>query len=291
MKFGFLLIKSVLRGALFLSCAPTYLLYYTCNTDKGATPMKKTFFLIPALMLPLSACGYSATDALNDMKKVEVTGSNDLKDGKAITAQAVNPGAFTAISTAGPDDVVFKTGESFSVSATGSAQALKNLRFALKDGNLMVGRYTYSWKDGDNDKAVITITAPSITAISAAGSGDVKADRVTGPKVSLSLAGSGSIDVADVETASLDSDIAGSGDVTLGGKVDMAAYSIAGSGNVEATKMASSSVSVSIVGSGDANLTASGKVSADIAGSGDVTVSGGAKCTSSIVGSGELNCG
>jgi hypothetical protein len=262
--------------------APAPSLYYIGNTD-GGDPMKKVLLLLPLLML--SACDVSADDM-----KIDVTGSNDLKDGKAITAQATDPGKFTSISTVGPDDVIFKTGDTFSISASGSAEALKNLRFVVKDGDLTVGRYKYSWKMGDGDKAIITITAPSISAISAAGSGDVKADRVNGDTVSLSIAGSGSLDVADVITPSLDGDIAGSGNVKLAGKVDKANYSIAGSGNVDASKMASSTASVSIAGSGDVTLTASGSVNADIAGSGNVNVTGGAKCTSSVVGSGKLNC-
>jgi hypothetical protein len=253
--------------------------------------MKNSLFLAFAILLPLSACGYSAADAVEDIKKMEVSGSNDLKDGKAITAIATDPGKFTSISSVGPDDVIFKVGDTFSVSATGSAEALENLRFILKEGDLTVGRYKYSYQMNDNDKAVITITGPSISAISAAGSGDVKAERVNGPKVSLSSAGSGSLSVASVETPSLDSDLAGSGNLILGGKVDTAAYSIAGSGEIDATKMASSSATVSIAGSGDVNLTVTGTVNANIAGSGDVNVSGGAKCTSSVVGSGELNCG
>ena len=250
--------------------------------------MKRALFLMP--LFALSACSYSAADAVKDVQEMDVTGSNDLKDGKAITTTAADPGKFTSVSTVGPDDVVVKVGDAFSVSASGSAEALKNLRYKIIDGDLVVGRYKYSWTGGDKDKAVITITAPSITAIATAGSGDVKAERLNGPKVSLSSAGSGSINVADVETPSLDSDLSGSGNVTLGGKVDEAKYSIAGSGTVDASKMASSTASVSIAGSGDVNLTASGSVSASIAGSGDVNVSGGAKCTSSVVGSGSLNC-
>jgi hypothetical protein len=248
--------------------------------------MTKAIFLLP--LLALSACGTSASEAVEKVEEMATIGSNDLKDGKPITEAATDPGKFTAISTVGPDDVIFKTGDAYSVSATGSAKALEGLRFVLIDGNLTVGRYKYKWNE--DDKAVITITAPSISAIATAGSGDVKADRVGGPKVSLSTAGSGSIDIANVETPSLNSDIAGSGNVTLAGKVDSADYSIAGSGNVDAKKMASSSASVSVAGSGDVNITASGTVDASIAGSGNVNVSGGAKCSSSVVGSGKLNC-
>jgi hypothetical protein len=248
--------------------------------------MSKAFFLLP--LMALSACGTLASEAVEKVEEMATVGSNDLRDGKPITEAATDPGNFTAISTVGPDDVVFQTGDTFSVSATGSAKALENLRFIIVDGDLTVGRYKYKWNEAD--KAVIKITAPAISSIALAGSGNVKADRVGGPKVSLSSAGSGSIDVANVETAELSSDIAGSGDVTLAGKVDSADYSIAGSGNVDAKKMASSSANVSIAGSGDVDLTASGTVNASIAGSGNVNVTGGAKCTSSVMGSGKLNC-
>jgi PBP1b-binding outer membrane lipoprotein LpoB len=248
--------------------------------------MKNVLFLLP--LLALGACGSSASETVKKVEDMAVSVSSDLKDGKPITAAATDPGKFTSIATNGPDDVIFKTADAYSVSATGSASVLEKLRFTLVDGQLKVGRYQSKWSD--DEKAVITITAPSITAIAAAGSGDVKADRVTGDKVDVSAAGSGSIDVASIETATLSSDIAGSGNVTLGGKADSADYSIAGSGNVDAIKLQSSKASISIAGSGSLDLTASSTVDASIAGSGNVNVTGGAKCTSSVVGSGKLNC-
>jgi Putative auto-transporter adhesin, head GIN domain len=245
------------------------------------------FSLILLAALPLAACDVAA----DDITTVKVSGSSDLKDGTPITAQAVDPGKFTALSAVGPDDVILKIGDSFSISATGNTNAIENLRFVVKDGQLIVGRYKSSWTMGDNDSAVITVTAPSISAISATGSGDVKAAMVSGDSVKLSSAGSGTLDVADIITQKLDANLAGSGNMILAGKVADASYSIAGSGDIEAAKLASSSAKVSVAGSGDAILTVSGSVNASIAGSGEVTVSGGAKCTSAIVGSGKLNCG
>jgi Putative auto-transporter adhesin, head GIN domain len=251
--------------------------------------MHKILFLVP--LFALSACGYSASDAIKDIKKMEISSSDDdLEKGKAITAQAADPGAFTALATIGADAVIFKIGDAYTVSATGSAKALENLRFVVNNGELKVGRYKQNWNGGD-DTAVITITAPALSGLSVAGSGKVNAERISGAKVSISTAGSGTIDVADVETPNLDTSIAGSGRISLAGKVADASYDIAGSGSIDAAKMASTSAKVSIAGSGDAKLTASGKVNADIAGSGTVNVSGGATCTSSVTGSGSLNCG
>jgi hypothetical protein len=268
----------------FVLAASNCQLYYIGNTD-GGDLMNNALFLLPLLML--GTCDVSA-----EKLTMETVGSSELKDGKAITAQATDPGRFTAISTVGPDDVIFKTGDSFSVSATGSVEALKNLRFVLDGDKLLVGRYKYSWKigDSDTDKAAITITAPSISAISSAGSGNVNADLVTGNSVALSSAGSGKLDVADVETPTLKAEVAGSGSMTLAGKVSDADYGVAGSGSINALKLASSKAKASVAGSGDINLTASGSVVGEIAGSGNIHVTGGAKCTSSVVGPGKLNC-
>jgi Putative auto-transporter adhesin, head GIN domain len=239
-----------------------------------------------AMLLPLAACDGPS----DDIAKVEVTETNELKDGKPITQTPTDPGKFTEIVTIGPDDVILKTGDRFSISAKGNEDSLQYLRFILSDGKLTVGRYKSSWSLSDRDKAIITITAPSVSTIALVGSGDVRAELVNGENGVLRLAGSGDLIVADITTPQLKADLAGSGNMTLAGKVADAAYSVAGSGNIEATKLASSSASASIAGSGDINLSASGRVDANIAGSGNIGVSGGAKCTSSVVGTGKLNC-
>jgi hypothetical protein len=246
--------------------------------------MKNAVFLLPLLML--SACNISFDD-----KDMETIGAKELKDGKAITAQATDPGKFTAISTVGPDDVVFKTGDAFSVSASGSAEALKDLRFIVTDGELTVGRYKYRWNAGDSDKAVITITAPVVSSVALAGSGNFKGDKLSGTKVMLDLAGSGSADVADVQSPEFEGNIAGSGSMKLAGKAAKAEYSIAGSGSIDAKSLVSETVDMSVAGSGNAELNATKTVDASIAGSGDINVTGGAKCTSSKMGSGSVNCG
>jgi hypothetical protein len=267
----------------FVLVLRTRKLYYKDNTD-GGEAMKNPVFLLSALML--SACSVSADDA-----SMVTIGSNDLKDGKAITEQATDPGKFTSISAVGPDDVVFKTGDASSISASGSADALKELRFVIIDGNLTVGRYKYRWDAADKDKAVITITAPLISSVSLAGSGNFNGDKLSGSKVAIDLAGSGSAEIADIQSPEFDGDVAGKGNLKLSGKAAKAKYSIAGSGSIDAKSLVSETVDMSVAGSGNAAINATQTVDASIAGSGDVTVSGGAKCKSSVIGSGKLKCG
>lgn len=249
--------------------------------------MKTPFFLLPLAALSLSACGYSVFDAAEDISSSD---DNGLAGGTAITGTAATTPAFTALEAFGPDNIVFVTGDSFSISATGNAEATKHLRFKVKDGTIMIGRKSKKFWGNGNDGVTITVTAPRLAEASLAGSGDFTADRMTGEKVVLEIAGSGNLSVADVTGKSLESNVAGSGDVVLGGKVDRADYSVAGSGNIDAVKLASTNAEVSIAGSGDVKITVTGTVDASVAGSGNVNVSGGAKCKSSTIGSGKISC-
>ena len=248
--------------------------------------MKPPVILLSLAALSLSACGYSVFDAAEDMQG----GDSGFADGKGITASSQTTAAFTKLEALGPDNIVFVTGDSFSIKAQGDAEAIAKLRYKVKDGTIMIGRERGKYWGRDNKGVTITVTAPALVEASLAGSGDFNADKMTGEKVVLEIAGSGNLSVADVTGKSLESSVAGSGDVVLAGKVDRAEYSVAGSGNIDAVKLASTEVEVSIAGSGDVKLTASGKVDASIAGSGNVTVAGGAKCTSSTMGSGTISC-
>ena len=249
--------------------------------------MKSPIFLLPLAALSLSACGYSVFDAAEDISSSD---DNGLADGTAITGTAATVAAFTELEASGPDNIVFVTGDTFSVKATGDAEALKNLRYRVKDGSIRIGRVKERIFGSGRKGVTITVTAPRLSEASFAGSGNFTADVMTGDNVTVESAGSGNLSVASITAKTLESNLAGSGDVMFGGKVDRAEYSIAGSGNIDAVKMASTDAEVSIAGSGNVKLTATGKVDASIAGSGNIDVAGGAKCTSSTMGSGRISC-
>ena len=236
--------------------------------------------LIPFAALALSACGFSAN--AEDKRLTS--------DGKAITTSSATTGAFTEIEGVGPDNIVFVTGDSFSIKAEGDADQIAKLRYAMDNGTIIIGREKGEWWGKDSSQVTITVTAPTLAAASLAGSGNFTADKMAGDTVSVELAGSGNATVGDVIAKRFESEIAGSGNITVAGKTESSEFEIAGSGSIRAAKLASVSADVSIAGSGDVALTASGTVKAEIAGSGDIIVGGGAKCSSSIVGSGKLNC-
>ena len=190
----------------------------------------------------------------------------------------------------GPDNIIFVVGDSFSIKAEGTDEALAALRYKLDDGAIRIGRTKGKWFGEGAKPATITITAPFLSQASLAGSGNFAADTMDAEELDLEIAGSGSIKVGALTGRKLETNIAGSGEAFLAGKVDKAKYSIAGAGTVDAAKLVSTDAEVNIAGSGDLKLNATGTVDVSIAGSGDVDVTGGAKCTTSKMGSGNVNC-
>jgi hypothetical protein len=234
----------------------------------------------------LSACGYSVFDAAEDIQGSD----HGLADGKAITTQAATTNSFSRVNTVGPDNVVFVTGDSFSIKAEGNAAAMKELRYTVKDGAIIIGRKNRGWMSGDGEQVTVTITAPTLTEAALAGSGNFTADKMTGDEVKFAIAGSGDASVGEVSGKNLDGKIAGSGDVVFAGKVDSADFKVLGSGSIDAAKLTATDADVSIAGSGDVSLNATGKVDAKVAGSGNINVAGGAKCSSKSMGSGSISC-
>ncbi|MEO0439598.1 MAG: head GIN domain-containing protein [Pseudomonadota bacterium] len=245
--------------------------------------MKKLLMIVP--ILALAACEGSIASAVASGAK------SSFSDGIAITTSDSNPGDFSGVTLAGPDNVIFTAGSDFSIRAEGDPDAIEELRYKIKDGQLKIGRESESGWTGNSGSAVVYVSAPLLKNAKLAGSGDLKVDEMSDESASLSLAGSGNLEVAKVETASLKAKLAGSGDMTVAGTADSASVSIAGSGDVRGKDLKADSASIKIAGSGDATLSSDGSVDAKIVGSGDIRVHGEATCKSKTAGSGDVTCG
>ena len=246
--------------------------------------MKKIMFLAPLLML--AACEGSIAEAVSDA----ASGSSSFSDGTAIGTSASNPGEFAGVTLAGPDNIIFTTGD-FSIRAEGDSGAVEQLRYKISGDAIKIGREHSRFTGGDSDRATIYLSAPSLKSAKLAGSGNLDVDAMTTESTKLSIAGSGDIRVAKIDTTSLNSRIAGSGNLTLAGTADTVDISIAGSGDVSGKDMKADSASISIAGSGDVELSSDGSVNAKVMGSGDVRIHGDAKCKSRAMGSGNITCG
>jgi len=247
--------------------------------------MKKILFLVP--LLALAACEGSIANAVSEAAS---GGSSSFSDGIPIGTSASNPGEFAGVTLAGPDNIVFTTGD-FSIRAEGDAKAIEELRYKISGDEIKIGRDSSGPSWSDHGKATIYVSAPSLKSAKLAGSGDMDVDAMTTEATKLSIAGSGNIRVAKIETASLNSKIAGSGNLTLAGTAQTIDISIAGSGDVSGKDMKADSASISVAGSGDVELSSDGSVDAKVMGSGDVRIHGNAKCKSRATGSGDITCG
>ncbi|QJB70068.1 head GIN domain-containing protein [Parasphingorhabdus halotolerans] len=244
--------------------------------------MKKIVFAIP--LLALAACEGSIANA--------VGGSNgSMSDGERITTSDTNPGNFEGISLAGPDNVVFTTSDNYSIRAEGDADVVERLRYELQDGNLKIGREKKTGWSGGYSSATVYVSAPSLKKAKLAGSGNLRADKLSGSEVAVSVAGSGNVNVDAVEADDLTARISGSGDMNLAGQAKNVSANVTGSGVMKGKALKTNDAVLKVTGSGDLTLTADGTVDAKVTGSGDIRVHGKAKCTTKTTGSGEITCG
>ena len=79
--------------------------------------MRKITFFLPLAALALTACGYSVSDAVDDIKNAD---NSAFEDGKTISITAATTAAFTEVKALGPDNIVFVTGDAFTIKAEGN---------------------------------------------------------------------------------------------------------------------------------------------------------------------------
>lgn len=210
------------------------------------------------------------------------------EDGKPFGSAWTDTGRFEMLTAAGMDDVRLVSGQNWRVRATGDARALAQLRFLVENVSLIVGRVSEPRERFG--KAHVEITAPTLRAVTAAGSGAVDVERIVGPRTSATVAGSGRTTVRRVETERLTATVAGSGGLDLAGRSERADLTIAGSGRLEGDAFTAGSANVTVAGSGTARFRSPGQVRATFVGSGSVNVTGTTDCQQTRMGSGRLVC-
>jgi hypothetical protein len=201
-------------------------------------------------------------------------------------------GSFDEIATTGPQDVVVAFGETPSVRAEGSPDALGLLEAVVENGKLLIRPKNDfdGWAWGRLENATFYVTVPRLDAVAVAGSGDISVDQIAGKSFEASIAGPGSLAITDMNVEQANFSIGASGDVTAAGTAGQTHVSIGGSGEVRAGGLRSKTASIAITGSGDVALTVEDDAKVSIAGSGDVDISGAARCSVTQMGSGDVHC-
>lgn len=201
---------------------------------------------------------------------------------------------FDRVNASGSEDVTIITGKSASVVATGDKDRLDRLDIRVEGGVLKIGHKRQGWGDWnwrDGDKTRITVTMPSLKGLRLSGSGDVTADKGSGPSFSVDLSGSGDVRVAAIDSPDVMLSTAGSGDITAAGRCSNLRVSISGSGDMMLDDLSCANADVRVAGSGNVGAHASTTAKVSVAGSGDVRITGRARCQISKSGSGEITCG
>jgi hypothetical protein len=240
--------------------------------------------LLAASLTAAAAAGLAAFPAAADRNN-----HNTLDDrGKPFGVAWSETGRFETLTATGIDDVRLVSGDRWRIRATGDARAIAQLRFLVERDSLIVGRVSEPRERFG--KAQVEITAPSLRAVTAAGSGVVDIDRIAGARASATVAGSGRTTVRLVEAERLSATVAGSGGLALAGRSERADITVAGSGGLTGDGFTAGSASVTVAGSGAARFRSPGRVSATIVGSGSVNVAGTSYCSQTRMGSGRLVC-
>lgn len=210
----------------------------------------------------------------------------------AARAATYTVGEFDEISTSGPQDVVITYGETPSVRAEGSPQALAQLEAVVEGDTLTIRpKRGFNWGNWRRlSGATFYVTVPKLEAVAQAGSGDVRIDRVQGESFEGQIAGSGELEIGLLEVERANFNIGGGGSISARGTARLASVSIGGSGDVDASGLQSENASVSIAGSGDVDLMVTQEANVSIMGSGNVDISGPGRCSVTRFGRGDVSC-
>jgi len=237
-------------------------------------------YLALALLIPVAACGMSATYASGDQEGIAPQGSG------ATRSYAARD--FTRVAIAGPDDVEVRVGD-FAVHAEGDPAVLDRLVIQRDGSSLRVGRRNgMTWSKG---KARVIVTMPKIEEAAISGSGSFRIAGVEGPRFRGAISGSGDIAVDAMRAGEVEFGISGSGNVTAAGQAQSLSVRVSGAGDVQARGLTAARATVSVAGSGNVTATVRGPAEVRLAGSGDIDLGADARCTTRKAGSGTVRCG
>lgn len=207
---------------------------------------------------------------------------------------AYNGEKFEKISTVGPYNVIVTKGDAYTVRAQGDPRAIALLEWVVDDGVLEIrprGNYRnggFNWSRFGSVN--FFITAPNLEAVSLAGSGNVRIDRIEGGDFEGNIAGSGELFIADMQVQDAEFSIVGQGNITAAGTAEDTTVNIGGSGEIQASALRSKEASIRIGGSGDVAMAVSNEADVTVLGSGGVNIMGTTNCSVTRVGSGDVNC-
>ena len=201
--------------------------------------------------------------------------------------------AFTKVALSVPGTLHLRQGDTRSVEVEAVPKVLDHLETTVEGSRLKIRDESNFFEDvfgddGEGGEIDVYVTAPTIEAVSIAGSGAIVGETpIESSSLALENAGSGSVDL-EVSTSRLRTSIAGSGTIRVRGTADEVNVRIAGSGTIDGLDLTTASADIQVAGSGDTRLHVTDRLSVQIMGSGDVEYRGSPAIDRSILGSGDV---
>jgi hypothetical protein len=256
--------------------------------------MKKFVIAIMAFTATLSACTLFV-DCIDGNGMVETE-----------TREAV---PFTAIANETSFHVRYIQGDEFSITVEAESNILAYIETDIRAGALEISTVSGTRCLNYTRHPVVTVTAPAISEIVNAGSGDfmagplsgtdvtivnsgsgdITAGTLTGSEVSLVMSGSGNVMTDDITATTMKATLSGSGDLTVaGGEAASSRYVVSGSGSVFSRYFASVEARATLSGSGSVYATVEEYLEAVISGSGNIYLLGDPEVSLTRTGSGRI---
>ena len=199
---------------------------------------------------------------------------------------------FNRIKLNGPFKVRLATGVSPFAKATGSPDALNDIRVEVQGRTLIIGKNPSSWGGFPGESrgpVTISVGTHGLTNAWVNGSGSLDIDKARGQSIELTLVGSGAIGVGKLEVDRLNLGIAGSGSATVAGDAKQGSLVVRGNGSFDGSQLQVKNATVGAEGAAVVKLAVKDTVKIDTQGTATVEISGNPACTVKASGSAEVS--
>jgi hypothetical protein len=215
---------------------------------------------------------------------------------------------FTAIANETSFHVNYIQGDDYSITVEAESNILPYIETVITAGALEIRTVRGTHCLNYTRHPVVTVTAPYISEIVNAGSGDfiaaalagtevkivcsgsgdITTGTVSGSDVSIVISGSGKVMTDDISATSVKAVLSGSGDLTSSGEAVSTRYVISGSGSVFSRYFTTDAATLTLSGSGSAYIRVIDHLDAVISGSGNIYLLGNPTVSLTRTGSGRV---
>lgn len=233
----------------------------------------------------------------------------DCIDGNGILkSEERTASSFTAIANETSFHVVYIQGSGYNITVEAESNILPFITTDIRGGALEISTARGTRCLRSTTQPVITVTAPYISELVNAGSGDIVAGDLegedvklvasgsgnifagsaAGEDVSVVISGSGNIQTDEISSTTFKATLSGSGDLTSSGAAISSRYVVTGSGSVYTANLITKTAVITMSGSGSVHTTVDDSLDAVISGSGNIYLNGSPQLSVTRTGSGRI---